>query len=253
MSETGWLERAPMRQLIDAAVEKIVARYRIDREAARAMVVEIWSKDQDLRRVAERESSPTKIARTSPFKCASAAARQSIYYKLRRYKLHDTELEALIAHLASLPPGAAVHEREAAAEAIARAHISTRERLATLDAFSDELFSLVGEPRTVLDVGCGFQPLVFPFDKRGRTVELYVAVDKDRMAIAAIEAYAKARGDGRLLARWWELASGWEPIQQASGVDRFDLALLFKLVPVIERQAPALLSMIAQTPGHEEP
>jgi hypothetical protein len=149
----------------------------------------------------------------------------------------------------ALGPQAAAAQRDAAALALVAAHKSTAERLPALDEFHRQLFAHVACPATVLDVGCGLYPLVFPFDGAASGVTRYVAVDRDPKAAAAVAAYARARGDGRVVAERWELQTGWDEVLGRSGLDGFDLALVLKMVPVIARQQRSLLTVLARTPA----
>ena len=52
---------------------------------------------------------------------------------------------------------------EAACRDALRWHASTRERLPILDTFYDRIFAVTGQPRAVLDLGCGLNPLTIPW------------------------------------------------------------------------------------------
>lgn len=56
-----------------------------------------------------------------------------------------------------------VSQVKIACEKILAAHSSTRERLAVLDKFYERLFALTGEPKVILDLACGLNPLTFPW------------------------------------------------------------------------------------------
>jgi 16S rRNA (guanine(1405)-N(7))-methyltransferase len=60
----------------------------------------------------------------------------------------------------------------------------------------------------------------------------------------AVEACAAWRGDGKLAAQGWTLRDGWAPINET-----FDVALMLKIVPVVKRQEPALLEILARVPA----
>ncbi len=44
-------------------------------------------------------------------------------------------------------------------------HVSSKERIPLYDFLFEDIFKLTGEPKTILDLGCGFNPIAFPFDK----------------------------------------------------------------------------------------
>ena len=108
---------------------------------------------------------------------------------------------------------------------------------------------VVGTARRVVDIGCGLYPLVFPFDGRGKGVAQYVAADRHPSIVSAVEAYAAARGDGRITALEWDVRSGWGDLLPRGAPAEFDVAFLLKLVPVVHRQARELLDVLRRTPA----
>jgi hypothetical protein len=233
-----------LRALVDEVVAQVLRQYRLQAEEARRLVGEVLGRDRELCQAAEQAASADRLRRMGVFKKAAAAAKKHVYYSLRRYRPAGTgqqELEQLRV--------APAEQRPALARRIAEGHRSTSERLPHLDEFHDRLFERIGRPRTVVDVGCGVQPLLFPFDGPGHCVERYVAVDRDAESIAAVAACATSRGDDRLVALLDDLAGGWGPVLQRAGQTFFDVALMLKVVPVIHRQQPELLDVLARTPA----
>jgi 16S rRNA (guanine(1405)-N(7))-methyltransferase len=93
---------------------------------------------------------------------------------------------------------------------------------------------------------------MFPFGALGEELDLYQALDRDAEGIEALRAVAEARSESRLAAFRWDLAEGWNTLAQmepAAHVERFDVALLLKVVPVVARQEPRLLDVLARTPA----
>lgn len=74
-------------------------------------------------------------------------------------------------------------------------------------------------------------------------------MDKDPSSVELVGRYGRARGDGRLMAVRADIADGWSAVTDAAGLDRFDLALLLKVVPVIERLRPRLLAVLREVPA----
>lgn len=237
-----WLETEPARAAVAAIVTAATKQYRIDEPTATDWVRAVLAKDTAFRRAVEAATSGESLLRTRAFKDAATAAKKHVYYSLRRYRPADSD--AALEALRSLPPGGPATERDAAARAVAEGHRSTAERLPSLAEFYASLFAAVGSPRSILDIGCGVQPLLFPFDGSGTCVERYLATDKDAQAIQAAEAYSSARGDGRLTAVRSDLSAGW-PREWGE----FEVALMLKVVGVVERQERELLDVLATTPA----
>ena len=237
-----WLNGEAARAAVAAVVTAATTQYRIDEATATAWVRTVLARDPAFRKAATEAASGEQLLRTRAFKDAAAAAKKHVYYSLRKYRPAGSG-DALAA-LHAVSPGGPAAERDAAARAVVAEHRSTAERLPSLAEFYAALFAAVGQPRSILDVGCGVQPLLFPFDGAGAGVELYLATDKDAQAIEAVEAYARARGDGRLTAVRSDLSAGWPPEW-----GEFDLVLMLKLVGVVERQERELLGVLATAPA----
>lgn len=127
--------------------------------------------------------------------------------------------------------GCASAEREAGIKAACREilglHASTRERLPILDRFYASIFERTGQPGSILDLGCGLNPLALPWMGLPPGSR-YVALDVDADRI-------------RFLNRYLELA-GMEPRARCQDIlvnppgKVADVALLLKMSPSLERQ-----------------
>ena len=241
-----WLEAPALAPLVRELTSSAAARYRVDPETAARLVAEALASRRDLERLLRRGLDTAQLRRTREYRAAATAARRHVYYRLRRY---DREWGQAPPADLDRWPGLAPAERQRLLRRVAAGHVSTLERLGSLDELHRRLFTLAPSPRSVLDVGCGRYPLVFPLDGAGRCVQRYAAVDKDPGCIELVGRYARARGDGRLVAVRADVANGWSAVTGAAGVDRFDLALLLQAVPVIRRLRPRTLAVLAEVPA----
>jgi len=244
------------RALVEKIIERVAAKaardYRVSVEEAEAVVRQIVERSPACRKAALKEADPDRLARTRAFKDAASRARQRIYYSLRRYRADAEGSEADVAALEKLATDAPASERNGAVRRIMLGHASTRERIENAEFFYEQVFKLAGEARSVIDIGCGVQPLSFPFEGNGAFVECYLAADKDPVAVRAVEAHARFLAPGLLRARAWDIADGWAPVMDAAaeaGVDTFDLALILKVIPVVKRREPKLLEALARAPA----
>ena len=121
---------------------------------------------------------------------------------------------------------------DAGLERMLSRHASTRERLplAETDTLYTRIFGFTGKPRSVLDLACGINPLYLG----ARNVPA-VGLDIYGGAVQAINSFGEIYG-APVSARCVDLlCPGSIP------GERFDLALLFKLPPLLERQKSGAL------------
>ena len=113
-------------------------------------------------------------------------------------------------------------------EQILRLHSSTKERLRTLSDFYQFIFDNIGKADTVLDIGCGFNPFTLPFFPEGKPAKFY-AMDIDERIADLNNRYLSALGMPAL--------AGCRDIAVDTPSVTADVAFLFKILPLIERQA----------------
>jgi 16S rRNA (guanine(1405)-N(7))-methyltransferase len=120
--------------------------------------------------------------------------------------------------------------RDACRAALAR-HASTRERLPEIEEFYGAVWEATGgAPASVLDLGCGLNPLALPFMRLGRDA-LYLACDVDGRTLEEVEAFLELVGQPH---RAWACDLVGSPPDA-----RADVALLLKTVPLLDRQDAA--------------
>ncbi len=118
--------------------------------------------------------------------------------------------------------------RAACAHAL-RSHASTRERLASLDAFYAGIWSATGVPGRVIDIGCGLNPLALPWMGLAREA-VYLASDVDRRPLSVVAPFLELVGQPHEVEVRDVVAN--PPTAEA------DVALLLKLVTTLDRQDP---------------
>ena len=137
------------------------------------------------------------------------------------------DLERLTAARRDDPSGAEL--RTMCRDLLAR-HASTRERLPHLDRFYGGIWDAVGgAPTSLLDLGCGLAPLALPWMGLPTSAR-YVAIDADAAAIALVDGFLALVGQ--------QHATEVRDLVAPLNADPADVALLLKLVPVLDRQHP---------------
>lgn len=118
--------------------------------------------------------------------------------------------------------------RAACAE-VMRGHASTRERLPHLDAFYEAIWTVTGRPRSVLDLGCGLNPLALAWMRIGDAS--YEAVDVDERPLATVRDFLSLVGQPHRVTH--------RDLVAAPAPESADVALLLKLVTTLDRQDPS--------------
>ena len=117
---------------------------------------------------------------------------------------------------------------DAALTEILKRHASTRERLplSAMDALYAKIFETTGRPTSILDLACGLNPvyLVFRFPEDDFRI---VGVDISQSCITALDEDEVEGYHGV----WGDLLC-----ENAIPQERFHIALLFKILPLLERQ-----------------
>lgn len=109
-------------------------------------------------------------------------------------------------------------------ESLLSCHASTRERLplADMDAAYDRIFEETGNPGSILDLACGMNPIYL---KHRLPDARIVGVDISGQSMAVIGAACDA-----------EIRHGDLLCEGSIPRERFDVCLLFKILPLLDRQ-----------------
>ena len=187
-------------------------------------------------RIAERE-----LANYQNLKAATKATKRrlhQVYGAFERDWDYDTAYQQLEeAYRQGTAPGI-----ETACRQVMELHSSTRERLPILDRFYPAIFRITGRPSSILDAGCGLNPLALPWMDLPAGAR-YVALDIDAERVDFLNRYLSLTGN-EPLARCQDVLSH-------PPTDRADVALLLKMSPTLERQETgATLRLIEQLDAH---
>ena len=175
-------------------------------------------------------STRKDIQRLKDYKLFVKNARKSIYNILRQYKssedkLNDSKVRLIECH---------EDELETCVTDMLIKHISTKERLASRDEFIIQLGGLVYDGDVLIDIGCGINPLLLPVDFY-RRLSRYIAVDKDSESVEIVRIFSKRYGIENLFAYTWDIGDGIDELNALTGCDSYDIALLLKVIPVVNR------------------
>lgn len=249
MENENILETELAGQVISSIVDKALKKYKIDLDRAEQIVIDTMGKHRKFLRLLAGETGLKNILRTRFYHEVNQKARKQIYYELRQYnknlELQEELMEAL-KQAVSRPVETGYRE---IIHQLVQTHISTRERLNSLDYFYSKLFDYIGESPTIVDVGCGLHPLLFPFNEKGKNTRCYVALDKDKTIISALSLFARIPGNSILFPLNWHIKDEWETVIQRIDGSQFHTAFLMKLIPVVFRIERKLLDILLRTPA----
>ena len=126
------------------------------------------------------------------------------------------------------------------AEAIMRLHASTKERLPNLQEFYGFIASVVNHPEKIMDLGCGFNPFSIPLmpAELRENLNSYHAYDIDTRTRDILNRFFSFLG----LPPTVDCAD----LAVETPAEEVDLALLCKLLPVLEAQSPGRGFMLAR-------
>ena len=185
-----------------------------------------------LYRIAERE-----LGNHPSLKAATKATKRRLHQVYGAFE-QDWDYDAAYRQLDAAYRQGTGSEIEAACREIMALHSSTRERLPILDRFYPTIFEITGWPTSILDAGCGLNPLALPWMDLPEDAR-YVALDIDAERVDFLNRYLSL--------------AGYEPLARCQDIlsrppsDRVDVALLLKMSPTLERQGSgATLRLIEQ-------
>jgi 16S rRNA (guanine(1405)-N(7))-methyltransferase len=188
--------------------------------------------EDTIRRIGERE-----LARRDGVRAATKATKRQLHQVYGAFE-EGINYEDVYQRLAAAYEAGSEAEIKAGCRWALSLHSSTRERLPILDQFYAAIFSLTGEPASVLDLGCGLNPLSLPWMALG-TKAHYVALDIDAERARFLNRYLALVG--------LEPAARCQDLLARPPADAADVALLLKMSPSLERQEPgATLRLLAR-------
>jgi len=148
------------------------------------------------------------------------------------------DYEAAYQQLAAAYGSGSKTEIEAACRRVLTLHSSTRERLPILDQFYTQIFRITGRPGSILDLGCGLNPVALPW--MGLTPgSRYTALEIDAGGVEFVNRYLQLAGLEPLARRQDVLVD--PPVGPA------DVALLLKTSSTLERQEKGSTVRLVET------
>ncbi|MBD3300187.1 MAG: hypothetical protein GF347_02435 [Candidatus Moranbacteria bacterium] len=128
-------------------------------------------------------------------------------------------------------------------------HVSTKEREPFRLDFNNQIAKYLDETETILDLGSGLYPLMFPFDKAPK-LKRYICFEKDEIVGKILLEFAKALPKIKFEV-YGQFAKKPDFKNLLENKSRFDLVLMLKFIPVIERRTPNLLKPLSKIPAQK--
>lgn len=185
-----------------------------------------------VRRIAGRELTRQGNVKTALKETKSRL--HQVYSAFERAIDYDAAHRRLkVAH--SVGPASAI---KTACRETLRRHSSTGERLPILTKFYAEIWAITGLPSSLLDLGCGLNPLTLPWMDLPPGAR-YFAFDIDAPRVAFLNRYFTLAGLPPL--------ATWQDVVCHPPETEADVALLLKTGPSLERQAKGGTLRLLQT------
>jgi 16S rRNA (guanine(1405)-N(7))-methyltransferase len=177
-----------------------------------------------VRRIAEHELARSK----GNLRAATKATKRRLHQVYGAFE-QGLDYDDAYRHLEAAYRAGSDAEIKTTCRRILGLHSSTRERLTIVDGFYQVIFGLTGRPGSILDLGCGLNPLAVPWMGLSPGTR-YFALDIDVDRVLFLNRYL-------VLAGLEPLARCQDILTHAPG-EEADLALLLKMSPSLERQEP---------------
>lgn len=222
-----------------------VKNYKYPLQDATDFFYEKLSKNEEVARLITAAATSKQLSKNATFKEFVKKNKKELYYKLRQYKSNDANKSELLQSL-----NEATSPRQLL-EKLAQVHVSSQERFAENETFYTELSKTIGAATVIADVGCGVQPLFFP-KHQFPSLTKYIALDKDRESVEIMQRFKEAFPAQYewLHPMVWNISEGWEQVCKTFDVETFDAALILKVVPVVKRIDPLLLTELTAIPAN---
>jgi 16S rRNA (guanine(1405)-N(7))-methyltransferase len=176
-----------------------------------------------IHRIAERELAASPHGNLKAAVKATKRRLHQVYGAFEGALDHDSAIQRLEAAYEI----GTQEEIEIACQHVLQLHSSTRERLSILDRFYPAIFEVTGSPRSILDLGCGLNPLALPW--MGLDTEaMFIALDIDATRIRFLDRYLAMTG--------LDAQARCQDILAYPPSEAVDVALLLKMSPSLERQ-----------------
>jgi hypothetical protein len=228
-----------------------VKNYKCSLQEAENYFLENILKQDDLAKLISSSVNAKQLGKNAMFKNFVKKGRKELYYKLRQYKNNDDHRQALLDLLEESRQNPSAEMLAELLERTAVFHVSSQERFEDNDVFYQQLSSILEQAETIVDIGCGVQPLFFPFEKYP-SLKKYIALDKDAESVRLMQSFKEifAKHYQCLHPREWAIGRDWNDILASFELERFDVALLLKLVPVVQRTHPEQVSTLLNIPAN---
>lgn len=206
--------------------------------------------NKEIQSIIAASASDKQLSKNAVFKNFVKQLKKELYYRLRQYKGNASSKEALLDALTAAAQDPSKTLQSELLESLASFHVSSQERFHENDLFYDQLAPFAENASSIADIGCGVQPLFFPH-ARFSQVKKYLALDKDKESLNLVQAFRNTFPDKYewLFPQVWNISEGWRTVGEEHSSERFDLALMLKLVPVVKRTNPELLVQLAAVPA----
>lgn len=208
-------------KIISDQVGEISKKYKVSSEQLTILLQDYFKKFPGIIDKWNNTNSIKNIYRTAEYKKLIKNFRKELYYLLRTYQKPGDDICS---------------------------HLSSRERQPYIHSFIIKVDKAFKECASIIDIGGGLFPMQFPFEKY-KKLNYYVWLDKDTKSYNKLLTFKDMSNIETL--HLYNHKIGEKPwnFYLQKGQNEFDLAIMLKLIPVVERQEKELLQILSEIPA----
>ncbi len=230
-----------LENLINNMSIDITKKYKISEEACNSFLLQEINKNKLLLDLLKEDKTLKQILKTKIFKDFNSKTKKAVYHNLRTYHKKEINQDMFNKKYEN------DKKQQEFIENLINSHISTKERALEKDYYN-EIFNLISAPNSILDLGCGINPIMFNRDYPHVNATI-VGIDKDKSSIALINKYASWTKNKNVTAFEWKIEDGFNSLEEKTEITVYDFCLVMKVVPVALRHNTDAWKILSEIPA----
>jgi 2-polyprenyl-3-methyl-5-hydroxy-6-metoxy-1,4-benzoquinol methylase len=170
-------------ELVSAVIQKSELK-QINREFVSEQIIDYIQRHPKVNSKLETSQTFDKFILSKEYTEIIKAIRANLRKPYGVFQIDAKKREALLDSLSKTPGDIDIHQK------ILATHRSSKERLEIYPKLYTELFDLTGKPKSILDIGCGLNPISYPWMQISAE---YIATELSQLDVDFISRYFKIK------------------------------------------------------------